>query len=83
MAQITTLPSVPTVPSVSPDTPVPRDAWADEALFLVSFVFVFLIALAAQMLFLDWRAWWPGAEGEKSLIKGVRSGVYTFMSHLN
>ncbi len=55
----------------------------DGALFLLSFVFLLVIALAAQVLFLEWRTWLPGAEGEKSLIKGVKAGVYTFMSHLN
>lgn len=74
MAQITNLPAGSTAA---------QDTRTDAALFLVSFLFVLLIALAAQMLFLDWRTWLPGAEGEKSLIKGVRAGVYTFMSHLN
>lgn len=74
MAQITTLPA---------GAPAPRVAETFEALFLVCFVVVFFIALAAQVLFLKWRTWLPGAEGEKSLIKAVRSGVYTFLSHLN
>ena len=74
MAQITT---------VQASTPAAQDSKTYEALFLVCFVFVLLIALAAQVLFLKLRTWLPGAEGEKSLIKGVRSGVYTFMSHLN
>lgn len=74
MAQITNLPAGSTAA---------QDTRTDVALFLVSFLFVLLIALAAQMLFLDWRTWLPGAESEKSLIKGVRAGVYTFMSHLN
>ncbi len=60
-----------------------QDSQTYGALFLVSFVFVLLFALTAQVLWLNWRAWLPGAEGEKSLIKGVSSGVYTFMSHLN
>jgi light-harvesting complex 1 beta chain len=60
-----------------------QDSKAYEALFLVSFVFVLMIALAAQVLFLNWRTWLPGAENEKSLIGGVKTGVYTFMSHLN
>ncbi len=60
-----------------------QDSRAYEALFFVSFVFVLLIALVAQLLWLNWRRWFPGAESETSLIKGVRSGVYTFMSHLN
>jgi light-harvesting complex 1 beta chain len=55
----------------------------DGTLFLLSFVFVLLVALVAQVLFLKWRGWFPGAESEKSLFKSVRAGVYTFMSHLN
>ena len=74
MAEITTVPA---------SNPALQDSKTYEALFFVSFVFVLLIALAAQVLFLKWRTWLPGAESEKSLIKGVRSGVYTFMSHLN
>ena len=74
MAQITTVPA---------GDPALQDSETYEVLFLVSFVLVLLIALAAQALFLKWRVWLPGSESEKSLIKGVRSGVYTFMSHLN
>jgi len=74
MAEITT---------VRASSPAAQGSKTYEAQFFVSFVFVLLIALAAQVLFLEWRAWLPGAEGEKSLIKGVKSGVYTFMAHLN
>lgn len=56
---------------------------SDGPLFLLSFVFVLAVALLAQVLFLKWRDWFPGAESEKSLFKSVRAGVYTFMSHLN
>ena len=62
---------------------VPHDSLANGALFLLSFVAVLCVAMAAQMLFLKWRTWFPGAESEKSLIKGVRAGVCTFLSHLN
>lgn len=62
---------------------VPQDGLANEALFLLSFALVFCVALGAQLLFLNWRRWFPGAESERSLIKGVRAGVYTFLSHLN
>ena len=74
MAQITT---------ASAGPPAPQVAETFGGLFLVCFVVVLLIALASQVLFLNWRTWLPGAEGEKSLIKAVRSGVYTFLSHLN
>ena len=55
----------------------------DGALFLFGIVFVLLVALVGQVLFLKWRNWFPGAESETSLIKGVQAGVYTFLSHLN
>lgn len=55
----------------------------DGALFLIGIVFVLLVALVGQVLFLNWRDWFPGAESETSLFKSVRAGVYTFMSHLN
>ncbi len=55
----------------------------DGALFLISIVFLLLVALVGQVLFLNWRDWFPGAESETSLFKSVRAGVYTFMSHLN
>lgn len=74
MAEITTVPAAPAGL---------QDSKTYEALFFVSFVFVLLIAIASQVFFLRWQTWLPGAESEKSLIKGVRAGVYTFMSHLN
>lgn len=60
-----------------------HDSIADEALLLLSFAVVFCVAVVAQLLFVNWRRWFPGAESERSLIKGVRAGVYTFLSHLN
>ncbi|PTT84990.1 hypothetical protein DBR42_14630 [Pelomonas sp. HMWF004] len=62
---------------------VPHDNLTQGILFPVSFVIVLCVALAAQLTFFKWRAWFPGAESETSLIKGVRAGVYTFLSHLN
>lgn len=57
--------------------------FANEAMFLMSFVIVLCVALAAQLVFFKWRKWFPGSESEKSLLKGVRAGVYTFLSHIN
>jgi light-harvesting complex 1 beta chain len=31
---------------------------------------------------LPWRSWLPGAEGNSSLLRDIRSAVYTLMSHL-
>ena len=58
------------------------DNVAFNGIFVVSFVLFLAIALVAQSLMLKWRLWLPGADGEKSLIHGVRSAVYTFMSYL-
>lgn len=50
--------------------------------FCVGFAVLLVIALVAQMLTIRWRAWFPGAEGERSLLGGVKSAVYTFMSYI-
>jgi light-harvesting complex 1 beta chain len=52
------------------------------SIFAVSFVVFLAIALIAQVLFLRWRSWFPGAEGGKTLIGDVKAAVYTFMSQL-
>jgi light-harvesting complex 1 beta chain len=52
-------------------------------IFVSSFIVFLLIALVAQTLALQWRPWFPGAEGERSMIGGVKTAVYTFMSHLS
>ena len=59
------------------------DSASFVGIFFVSFVVFLTIALCAQMVALPWRSWLPGAEGQKSLIGGVRTSVYTFMSYLN
>jgi light-harvesting complex 1 beta chain len=74
MAQITSLPT---------NVNAAHDASANGTLFLFSFIVVLCVAVTAQLLFFKWRRWFPGAESERSLIKGVRAGVYTFLSHLN
>jgi light-harvesting complex 1 beta chain len=51
-------------------------------IFVVGFAVFLSIALVSQVLTWQWRTWLPGAEGEKSLVGGVRAAVYTFMSHL-
>jgi light-harvesting complex 1 beta chain len=52
-------------------------------IFLSSFIVFLLVALVAQTFALQWRPWLPGAEGERSMIGGVKTAVYTFMSHLS
>ncbi|MDZ7813508.1 MAG: hypothetical protein U5L74_10460 [Ideonella sp.] len=69
--------------SLSPPVHAPREVFANEAIFFMSFGLLLLVAVVAQLFFIEWRSWFPGAESEKSLIKGVRAGVYTFLSHLS
>jgi light-harvesting complex 1 beta chain len=59
------------------------DSRAYYGIFLVSFLIFLVVALVAQLLTWKWRLWLPGAEGQKSLLSGVKSSVYTFMSYLN
>jgi light-harvesting complex 1 beta chain len=69
-------------------TEAPARNWSQSAtpasyvLFVATFLVFFTVAVAAQLLTLEWRAWFPGAEGERSLIGGVKSAVYTAMSHV-
>lgn len=55
---------------------------AFKGIFAVSFVAFLFVALVAQAMGWQWRSWLPGAEGSKSISGGVKTAVYTFMSHL-
>ena len=58
------------------------DSMVFNGIFAISFVVFLAVALIAQVLFLRWRSWFPGAEGGKTLIGDVKAAVYTFMSQL-
>ena len=58
------------------------DTQVSPIVFCVGFAVFLVIALVAQMQTMRWRTWLPGAEGEGSLIGGVKSAVYTFMSNI-
>jgi light-harvesting complex 1 beta chain len=53
-----------------------------SAIFMAGFVVILAIAITAQVLHLQWRTWFPGAEGDKSIVHAVKDSVYTFMSYL-
>ncbi|HMS80742.1 MAG TPA: hypothetical protein PKC20_14645 [Burkholderiaceae bacterium] len=65
-----------------------RQAWSERAspaswlVFVVLFAVFLTVAVSSALLTLRWRAWLPGAEGEQSLIGGVKSAVYTALSHI-
>lgn len=67
-----------------PSTALPAidDTRVPFAIFAAGFLVFLIVALTASLLWRDWRAWLPGAERETTLVAGVRSAVYTFMSHL-
>lgn len=48
-------------------------------LFIASFIVFLVIALVAQILGLKWRDWFPGAQGQKSLLEGVRVAVNSYL----
>jgi len=56
---------------------------AFAALFATIFSVFFIVAVVAQLMMLNWRSWFPGAEDSKSLTGGVRAAVYTLMSQIN
>lgn len=71
----------PVLPAGSVRIPRP-DRSLSNPVFWIGFVLFLVIALVAEMLTIRWRAWLPGAEGDRSLIGGVTSAVYTFMSYI-
>jgi light-harvesting complex 1 beta chain len=50
--------------------------------FVLSFLFVFSIALFGTLTGMRWRRWLPGAESCRSFFGGIRAAVYSFMSYL-
>jgi light-harvesting complex 1 beta chain len=51
-------------------------------IFAVGFSFLFVLVLMGNLLGIHWRNYLPGAEDAKSMSQGVKSAVYTFMSHI-
>ena len=50
--------------------------------FVTCFIAILMVALVCQLLMLKWRPLFPGAEGDSSLIGGVRAAVDSIMSLL-
>ena len=50
--------------------------------FVVIFIAFLLLTMVALLLGQNWRDLLPGAEGEQSVLGGVKSAVYTVMSEL-
>ena len=58
------------------------DAVTFSLIFWLTFIVFLSIAVCSTVMRLPWRSWLPGAENSTSLIRSVRSAVYTLMSHL-
>ena len=58
------------------------DTFRFSMIFWITFLVFLFIAVLSTCLRLPWRSWLPGAEGSSSLLRDVRSAVYTLMSHL-
>lgn len=69
-------------------TELPQDfSPADESsafwtIFVVAFGLLFVFALAAHWLGLQWRTLLPGAENSAGLVPGVKAAVYTLMARI-
>jgi hypothetical protein len=52
-------------------------------IFVLLFLVFTVLAVAGQLLVLNWRNWLPGAEGSTGTLDGVKSSVYTVISQLS
>jgi hypothetical protein len=53
------------------------------SVFALAFVVLFIAAVSACAVGMQWRSLLPGAENSKGFIEGVSGAVYTFMSHIS
>lgn len=60
----------------------PGSLQGSRSTFAVIFIAFLMMAMVALLLGQDWRSLLPGAEGEQSVLGGVKSAVYTVMSEL-
>ena len=54
----------------------------DWMIFVLLFMVFMVVAMVGQLLVLNWRNWLPGAEQSMNTVDGVKSSVYTVISHL-
>jgi light-harvesting complex 1 beta chain len=57
-----------------------RNDWRGTV-FLV-FMVVLGVALVAQLTGMNWRSWFPGAEGQ-SFFQSISSATYTLIAHIS
>jgi light-harvesting complex 1 beta chain len=71
--------------AIKSDTSFISDSHLDgcRMMFVLIFFAFMALAVVGQLLALNWRTWLPGAEGTSTILVGVKSAVYTVISHLN
>jgi len=69
-------------PSLNSEQSTQTESKAYWTIFMVGFAFLFVLVLLGTLFGIHWRNYLPGAEDAKSMSQGVKSAVYTFMSHI-
>jgi len=61
----------------------PKERWGEMVMFVPCFVVLLAVALLGQLIGIRWRTWLSGAEDSHNIVVGIKTAVYTFMSHIN
>ena len=56
---------------------------SDLLIFVPCFIILFAVAILGQLVGIHWRKWLSGAEDSQNIFIGIKSAVFTFMSHIN
>ena len=54
-----------------------------QGIFVVMFIVFLVVAWASMLCAQNWRSYLPGAEGARTMLDGVKTAVYTVISHLS
>ncbi len=60
-----------------------KEKFGDLVIFVSCFIVLFAAAVLGQLIGINWRSWLAGAEGSQNIVSGIKSAVYTLMSHIN
>jgi hypothetical protein len=60
-----------------------KEKLGDLVIFVPCFIVLFAAAVLGQLIGINWRTWLAGAEGSQNIFSGIKSAVYTLMSHIN
>jgi light-harvesting complex 1 beta chain len=60
-----------------------KESFSDLMIFGACFLVLFPFALLGQLIGIHWKTWLIGSEDSQNIFMGIKSAVYTFMSHIN